>query len=680
MDPNNPSEPGGSGGNEPKEAFNRGFPGSLPTPSTSSSERTRRRMQSSSGDSEPHVPGKPILVAKYRVACPVLRPTPLVACYGGLSAKLQSCRAAITNAAERILDNHNLTDEDITDVAVLYRQKPYAPNTNVPTLFIINPWNENSSRSWPLAAREIVDEVDKILADAECDETLHVEMIAPERVRPKYISPAPSLPGLSQAWPELQSAIHQKLDTYQATRSYVTLIGLFRLGLSPSPSLNPITVYVSLEDDSDETQWGAISRHLESYLHSQGWTSFVVHLEHNVVDRCAFDLNLPGGSHRIINQRLKESSHYLKGDYQDVVGLGASLGAAQYLRTTGGSIANPSAGTLGCYIEIRATGSTTWQKFGLTNYHIMRPCLDGFVVQETKADCTSDPVATPEQIKADLVALAEDTPRVNSELWKADHRVFHRLKYNRPMTLESPARVKHNYTIWYLNTLIQKSRERGGGLEAIRAEKLEREKASKIFFFDTKSNGYGSVRMASGFARRTPERNHRLDWAVIEVNPSRIGENRLPTEEDWNSTNVGTEIPGSSTFGALLRHPSSSLKAMSLEDSVWKVGATSGPTHGVYNEYKVYCKMKDDRHVTGPPRYSEQFVITGNDTSRFCGPGDSGAVVFNAQGEAIGLLFSGQRPDQSTAGYGLVTPIEDVFESIKACSSGTIDDIRIAEA
>jgi hypothetical protein len=55
-------------------------------------------------------------------------------------------------------------------------------------------------------------------------------------------------------------------------------------------------------------------------------------------------------------------------------------------------------------------------------------------------------------------------------------------------------------------------------------------------------------------------------------------------------------------------------------------------------------------------------------------------VVFNERGEAVGLLFSGQKPDQTRAGYGLVTPIEDVFADIKACAKGHIEDIRIAMA
>ncbi|RMJ11564.1 hypothetical protein CDV36_008785 [Fusarium kuroshium] len=173
---------------------------------------------------------KPILVGSYRVAYPTLRPGPLVT-RPSFFPKLQSYIDTIRDTTEQILDRHQLTDEN-TKVAVLNRQKFWAPDTGIATLLIINRWKEDSPKTWPSAVREIVDFVDGYLVG--CDETLHVEMTAPQRVIQKYLAPAPGL-----AWSELRSTIHQKLDTYEATRSYVTAIGLFRLGFYPDPHLNP---------------------------------------------------------------------------------------------------------------------------------------------------------------------------------------------------------------------------------------------------------------------------------------------------------------------------------------------------------------------------------------------------------------------------------------------------------
>jgi hypothetical protein len=64
---------------------------------------------------------------------------------------------------------------------------------------------------------------------------------------------------------------------------------------------------------------------------------------------------------------------------------------------------------------------------------------------------------------------------------------------------------------------------------------------------------------------------------------------------------------------------------------------------------------------------------------KFGDRGDAGSVVWDKQGRALGLLGTEQTPQQCHYGYSLVTPIEDVFESIKAASEGVILDVQIAE-
>ncbi|RSL60786.1 hypothetical protein CEP54_006609 [Fusarium duplospermum] len=155
----------------------------------------------------------------------------------------------------------------------------------------------------------------------------------------------------------------------------------------------------------------------------------------------------------------------------------------------------------------------------------------------------------------------------------------------------------------------------------------------------------------------------------MDIDQSRIGENRLPTEEAWEAKYGGLDAPYARTFGGRLHQPSGSFRNKTIAPgaSVWKVGATSGPTHRTFFDCALHLTLIDDAYVAGKPKYySEEFVIVGNDISsqgyrgRFCGHGDSGSVVPN-----------------HTADYGLVTLIEDVFEDIKASSQGQIEDIRI---
>ncbi|KAM6532692.1 hypothetical protein FALCPG4_005743 [Fusarium falciforme] len=171
--------------------------------------------------------------------------------------------------------------------------------------------------------------------------------------------------------------------------------------------------------------------------------------------------------------------------------------------------------------------------------------------------------------------------------WGTDHTVSRKIRRH-PVVLESPARVKHNYTIWDLNDRIRANRDGEPGWREeefrhgdIKAEKLERDRAAKLAFFDTKKNDCGSVLLASGFDRVTPE-GGRLDWAVIEVNPFRIGENRLPTEETWDAKYGGWTLlmrEPSAAFYSNLRSPSRT-RLWLLEPVSGRLAQRLGPRTG----------------------------------------------------------------------------------------------------
>ncbi|KAF5012975.1 hypothetical protein FDECE_982 [Fusarium decemcellulare] len=617
-------------------------------------------------------PSTPIQVARYRVASPRLLPGPLETRYGTylLPKSMRDCINPIIKRSEDILNRLGITEDD-TDIDIAHREK--AHNTSVITLFIITNWHQDSHEVWTLAVKEMVDVL------VEYNKTWYVEMIAPERLKANCIGHVPDLPGLTQAWPTLQSEIHRRLDTYQATRSLVTAISLFSLGFSPDPALNPTTVYISLDDRSDETQWDAISKHLESYLHAKGWTGFAVHMEHNVVEQFAFDLNLPLGSKNLTQWEAAANNHFIQGEYQFMANLGASIGASNYLTASDGSLANPCAGTLGCYIEIKIKDSKEWQKFGLTNYHVVRPCLPGFVLDVRTADPATTPLpdATPAQREEDAKARIEGRPVKGSTLELADKN-FRRSHFpNEDMTLESPARVKHNFTIWTLNRDIKALERRVGSTSEQWKRRLEEKKARKISFFDEKRHIFATVRLGSGMLRRTSG-GGRLDWAVLEVEPSRVGQNLLPLWEEWIASFDPARIPDDDTLGALLKAPSESLKNMANGTRVWKLGA-GGLTSGTVGRYLTKCKIREDNYLGGHLEYSNEYTVFGGWRGAFAGPGDSGSVVFNARGEAVGLVSSGQRPGAGApSGFSFVTPIEDVLEDIKASSEGLIEDIRIA--
>lgn len=121
---------------------------------------------------------------------------------------------------------------------------------------------------------------------------------------------------------------------------------------------------------------------------------------------------------------------------------------------------------------------------------------------------------------------------------------------------------------------------------------------------------------------------------------------------------------------------------MESRDPVFKYGATTGHTSGRYQKYKAECSVRHDKYLNmGTSGY--MFIPHGkegkNSRLPFGNKGDSGAAVFNAWGQVVELLFTGEKPKRSAGpGYALITPIEDVLADIKPLSKGNIADIRIA--
>jgi len=116
---------------------------------------------------------------------------------------------------------------------------------------------------------------------------------------------------------------------------------------------------------------------------------------------------------------------------QTKVDAGADIGACTYVPTDGSPpehLSNPAVGTLGCWLEIKVQGRG-WQTVGLTNYHVVRPCLSGYNVT-----CIGKGMKTSGPVKK------------GTALWKADIEGLG-TKNTRKLMMESPTRVKLNFNI-----------------------------------------------------------------------------------------------------------------------------------------------------------------------------------------------------------------------------------------
>ncbi|KAK0717295.1 hypothetical protein B0T26DRAFT_829066 [Lasiosphaeria miniovina] len=356
---------------------------------------------------------------------------------------------------------------------------------------------------------------------------------------------------------------------------------------------------------------------------------------------------------------------------------GSDIGAGCYITRSDNKLTNLMVGTLGCWVQIKVKGKD-WATMGLTCYHVLGPCLEGYTVGVAK---TQVPGLSE---KVDRSCMSE--PTRDSACWKADIDRFSPRDMPTIEMVEHPPRVKHNINVTDKHADIEDD------LPTEAQEAAEAELKEVLDFFNNGHQYFGRPFFASGYLRRTKTFNGRLDWALIQpLDDSRVGGNALPTVQDWQSKGYfQSQMPRKrdgvlESQGISLHNCVKDVTVVHDKVSGFKMGASTRYTAGELSWVQTTCTITEDKYVAGrslEDRRSTEFVFAPvqlDPKIRFGNRGDSGAVVFDKLGRVMGLVFTGERPHQCDAGYIMVTPIEDVFADIKEFSRGQVEDIRILE-
>ncbi|KAF5571550.1 hypothetical protein FPHYL_297 [Fusarium phyllophilum] len=660
-----------------------------------SAPRSRRTGQTSSEESGPLVP---VVSTRYRVAYPDLRRWPLECVLGPDPEILVQHGQQIRDGANTILAQHGLlegvnTNPILTDYGTIEEPSCFAETwmertegqlgTEEPTVTVVLPWLPDSKAKWTAVVQAIATHNKELLQGTEFENTPpRIEFTAPEIVGPIYLGVVKDRPDLLQNWDHIKRVVHELLNTFDATRNLLTSMVLLRYGLLPDSDANPITVYISVDDRSDETQWDSILTNIEHSLEAIGWSDIRVHLEHNSPCLLPFELLDPKGSREQIFAKIRNKNLVINGDYHDKVNIGDDISVSQYIDGDDVKICNSLCGTLGCYLEIKTKTNPQWTTVGLTNYHNVRPGFQGFTTKEVNDNPTTGP------------------PLPNSQLLEVDQNGWLPGMADDPPAFESPSRVKHKFTVWNLNQEIQFAKDVVQEDPSKENKKdlvdLEEELQRKIDFFEQNNQALGHLIAASGYGRRSVN-NHRLDWALIQIPEHRQGSNCLPPKREWiKYYHHRLYRPHAKTYGQPLKAQGRSMLPLELRashlpsirnaDNVWKLGTTTKLTAGQFSQFKNNVKLSEESHML--QTLSNEYCFVYNniaDEAPFSGPGDSGAAVFDEKGCIVGLLFRGQvlkQVNPGRSGLTYVTPIEDVFSDIKKLTKGTegeITDIRVAQ-
>lgn len=543
-----------------------------------------------------------------------------------------------------------------------------------PTVLIVAKWDELSSKTWEAIVRDVKKLVDKV--DASASLSIGVEMIDVWHTQEKYPSPVPLIKypsTLRNDWELIRSKALDILDLYDETRHCINIMSLIIYGTNRDARLNDLTLHIALGYESKESGWPRVRSNIKTMLEKFPYPIHVRFEYNDLSEFYPFDFkkwDKPDDGGITTKRGFKPTKH----QYHHVIVPGDDIGAAGYIEVPGDNNRPsqkvfPGGGTVGCWVEITTTTEKKWKPYILTNYHVVRPAVQGFqlAVKDSGNMGPGIPVQNSPLEQADLKGI---TP------------LFQGLKFD----IESPTRRTHSYAVHALEDLI---REKPDNVAMLK-RKLKENKE----FFDKGKHIVGSVFLASGFARRT-DKNGRLDWALIKPTDGalgRAGKNELPGLVKWQERGYVAEVrmrPYASAT-VLKYTDAKTLKKYTVSDNVWKVGAATGPTGGPFQCLRSSVRLGHDSHLVAhfdanPHPESNRaylteeyacYVMAGKDT--LSSEGDSGSVCFDEWGNAVGLLFRGQSGKRGNE-HCYVTPIEDVFNDIVAFADGVITGIRIKE-
>jgi hypothetical protein len=623
--------------------------------------RYRRTAHTSSDSSE----AGEFLVSsvKFRVAAPPAWPRPIV---NRWTDDCKLIRRYFGNAFEGKVDKILLANglKLVESAELTFRAVEGDDTQGQPTFLAVAKWNETSSAAWEQAVKQakcLVDEVAVSQGLQFLD--IAVEIIAEELTWEMYVSHIPErelTPWLVRDWTCIKDNVSSILETNAATQGKVSTISLLKLGFSVDLDSNPLTVYVSVFYESEEAEWPPVISQIQHYLDSYPY-NLHLHMEHSSSQTYpTFDLVLKPITAE--EQKRKMGLNFsINRTYETAVSFGEDIGPACYITRNDGEKVMPGVGTLGCWVEIKTQKAKEWTRYALTNYHVIRSALDGFRL------------AVNSKNKSGLA-----TPVKGSDLWKADlNGIFPAVSFaSRLMEIEHPTRAKHCFAVEYWRKQIGQSKP------SAKRTAAEDYVAKITKFFDDGNQRLGTIYAASGYTRRTPS-NGRLDWALIKPLDRRIGSNTIPETEEW--VKKGMNMPPFETTGTDIQQPPvGGASSITNGQLLFKKGASTGLTAGNFSQIRSKVTLGDDAHleaIMGTDKYhSDELQCIGSPSTEWLAQnGDSGSIVFDSKGRAVGLLFRGHIALQAANSWAYITPIEDVFADIKDFSKGGITDIRIAE-
>ncbi|KAJ4004856.1 hypothetical protein NW752_009480 [Fusarium irregulare] len=285
-----------------------------------------------------------IVSARFRTATSPLRRLPLVSSYtNGLQSRLGvEVVRAILARAEEVLEAFKAVDSNDEDnydhdyefdfgddfegnyqIDISMRETKDCPATAAPTIMI-------DFKTFPTdreALREATQQIAEF-ARGVSNEPFCVELIDLRLVYTINYGPVRDRLDLFQCWDKMRILVYERLEGYDATKGSMTSISLFHYGTRQFYRNNLVTIFITVDYDSQEVGWPDVIEDIEKSLKDHQLPSLYIHIEHNVGFSSASPslLDLEGE-----RARNRLGPGYIEGDYNKTVNLSEVIGPANFV-------------------------------------------------------------------------------------------------------------------------------------------------------------------------------------------------------------------------------------------------------------------------------------------------------------------------------------------------------------
>lgn len=243
-----------------------------------------------------------------------------------------------------------------------------SPSLHNLTVLIPATWNDRAPYQWLM----VVNELRELLVQDLRTRPVKVELIGGHHLRQQVMDVVEEGHPIVTAWINVRPQILGIITGSAHLRDQWWAVGVRRIGSQNWDGEGPLSTVVSIlvNWDVKPIHWEDSQNLIKNVLRSHDLHDVEVVFSRGEISCNAFPLQVPS--------RRPQSDEIIGGEYTERIGMGSDFGPAKYFRDSAGQSVHGACGTMGGYLKVTDQRTQKVQCMGLTNYHVIRPAIEGF--------------------------------------------------------------------------------------------------------------------------------------------------------------------------------------------------------------------------------------------------------------------------------------------------------------